>query len=209
MWWGDIDQLGYSSVNSLLRVPIPSLATGTLHLTVDVYLSNKTGALPDLYDDTLRVELEWNGIKHVVGPFSVEPTYKWRTVRWAIPAGLWGGATSELKITARSSKSSTTLYQGVAIDNIRTLSGAGCAVPDQLCPTSGTTTLQSWFLDQDNDGYGAADAFVSACVQPVGYVPNARDCAPTDPLRSPAASEKCLNLADDNCNLQVDEAPCL
>ena len=62
----------------------------------------------------------------------------------------------------------------------------------------------TWFLDADEDGYGAADAPVLACEAPAGATADALDC---DDLRaevSPAAIETC-NFIDDDCDGETDE----
>jgi len=63
----------------------------------------------------------------------------------------------------------------------------------------------TWFADLDGDGYGDGAATVTACLLPVGAVPNAADCADDDPAVNPGAVEQC-NGVDDDCDLVVDQA---
>jgi len=39
---------------------------------------------------------------------------------------------------------------------------------------------QTWFADNDNDGYGDPNTTTESCSQPAGYVPNGDDCDDTD-----------------------------
>ncbi|MCB9759811.1 MAG: VCBS repeat-containing protein [Alphaproteobacteria bacterium] len=43
----------------------------------------------------------------------------------------------------------------------------------------------TWFEDRDGDGYGNADASVTTCDNPSGYVTNDDDCDDTDPVINP------------------------
>ena len=61
-----------------------------------------------------------------------------------------------------------------------------------------------WYLDQDEDGFGAEADMKRQCTQPDGYVQNAEDCDDTNPEISPLAEEQC-DLIDNDCDLQVDE----
>jgi hypothetical protein len=56
-----------------------------------------------------------------------------------------------------------------------------------------------WYLDSDNDGYGAADQPAYSCTQPEGYVENVEDCDDTDSNISPLAIEIC-DAIDNDCN---------
>lgn len=74
--------------------------------------------------------------------------------------------------------------------------------PDET--TTGACTPQTWYLDEDSDGYGVADQAVMACEAPPGYVATPGDCAPLDPGSAPNLPELC-DLKDNDCDLGVDE----
>ena len=61
-----------------------------------------------------------------------------------------------------------------------------------------------WFLDQDEDGFGAPDDKKTQCTKPAGYVRNSDDCDDTDPNIFPEAEELC-DERDNNCNDVIDE----
>ena len=60
-----------------------------------------------------------------------------------------------------------------------------------------------WYQDADNDGYGDATLFTTACTQPTGYVENDLDCDDEDGLQHPDGIEIC-NQEDDNCDGVID-----
>ena len=65
-------------------------------------------------------------------------------------------------------------------------------------------TFQDYYLDADNDGYGAGAA-VNDCQAPgADYVLLSGDCDDTNADVNPGAAEACNGL-DDNCNSLVDE----
>ena len=65
--------------------------------------------------------------------------------------------------------------------------------------------LDSWFPDDDGDGYGdEAGAEVEACEQPDGYVDNASDCRDGDADDYPGADEYCDGV-DNDCDGDTDE----
>ncbi len=62
----------------------------------------------------------------------------------------------------------------------------------------------TWYLDDDGDGYGDASSSTVACSQPSDYVSDDSDCDDTDPSISPAATELC-NGVDDDCDSGTSE----
>ena len=63
---------------------------------------------------------------------------------------------------------------------------------------------RTYYIDNDEDGYGSPDTEIEACTQPDGYVTNASDCDDNNPLINPAQPELCDGI-DNNCNNQADE----
>ena len=73
-------------------------------------------------------------------------------------------------------------------------------IPDAPAPT----TAPTWYLDEDRDGWGQADANISACANPAGYAANPGDCDDTFALVYPGAPEE-VNALDDDCDGQADD----
>ena len=59
---------------------------------------------------------------------------------------------------------------------------------------------QTYYLDQDGDGYGVSTTSIVSCTATAGYVLSSTDCNDNVAAISPGASENCLNLLDDNCD---------
>jgi hypothetical protein len=64
---------------------------------------------------------------------------------------------------------------------------------------------QTWYRDQDGDGYGDAASALSSSDQPGGYVADSTDCDDMDPARFPGNPEVC-DGKDNDCNGIVDDA---
>ncbi len=62
----------------------------------------------------------------------------------------------------------------------------------------------TWYIDEDGDGYGDPDQPVSACSQPAGTASAASDCDDSDPAISPVAIERCDGI-DNDCDGNIDE----
>ena len=82
-----------------------------------------------------------------------------------------------------------------------------CAGGDENCDgaTNEDTAVDAlpWYLDDDEDGYGAGTATVS-CVAPADHVASDTDCADDDGAVSPAATEVCDDTVDDDCDGRLD-----
>ena len=63
---------------------------------------------------------------------------------------------------------------------------------------------QTWYIDNDGDGFGDAAVIEVSCDQPPSFVANDDDCDDSDPDVNPAADEVC-NGIDDDCDALTDE----
>ncbi len=85
-----------------------------------------------------------------------------------------------------------------------------CNDSDDDCDTSvdedASLDLETWFADDDGDGYGDGDATTEACSLPSGHVDNDDDCDDDDAAAYPGASESC-DGSDEDCDGDVDEDP--
>ncbi len=62
----------------------------------------------------------------------------------------------------------------------------------------------TWFADDDADGYGDPSNTTTACEQPDGYTDDLTDCDDQDAAVHPSATELC-NGYDDDCDTLVDD----
>ncbi len=63
---------------------------------------------------------------------------------------------------------------------------------------------QTFFADQDGDGYGSPDLVAIDCTAPEGFVENDNDCDDTDSRNNPDAPEICDGL-DNDCDAATTE----
>ena len=63
---------------------------------------------------------------------------------------------------------------------------------------------ETWWFDEDGDGYGGEDSEVRACSQPEGTEDQGGDCDDEDPGVNPAKLEECDGI-DNDCDGEVDE----
>lgn len=62
---------------------------------------------------------------------------------------------------------------------------SGLGPCDGSNPANGCGTVQTFYADMDNDGYGAAATSIKACTPPAGYVSNNQDCEDDNKLVHP------------------------
>ena len=68
----------------------------------------------------------------------------------------------------------------------------------------GVSSNSTYYLDEDNDGYGQTDNTVTACDTPEGYSEESGDCDDDNNAVYPDAPELC-NDKDDDCDDNIDE----
>ncbi len=64
--------------------------------------------------------------------------------------------------------------------------------------------LNTYYLDDDADGYGLDDSTIESCEQPRGYAAEGGDCDDDDPSAYPDAEEVCDGI-DNDCDTLVDD----
>lgn len=66
-------------------------------------------------------------------------------------------------------------------------------------------TAATWYIDNDQDGFGTASDVLIACDQPLGYVSQGTDCDDGSAAISPAQVDDDCDGQDNNCNAVADE----
>lgn len=82
-----------------------------------------------------------------------------------------------------------------------------CDAADNDCDTQvdeNAVDAETWYGDQDGDGYGDVGAPTTGCDQPSDTVSDDSDCDDTNAAIYPGAQEVCNSL-DDDCDDQIDE----
>lgn len=86
----------------------------------------------------------------------------------------------------------------------RTTDEFGCEYTEQVCVTVAEAGVppQTFYLDNDNDGYGDANSYIVECspAPPNGYVLNDLDCDDINNLINPDAEDSEGNGIDENCD---------
>ncbi len=75
---------------------------------------------------------------------------------------------------------------------------------DGTIDEAGASNAQTWYADDDGDGFGNPYDTQGSCTQPAGYVADDTDCDDGDAAVNPDADEVC-NDADDDCDGTIDE----
>ena len=72
-------------------------------------------------------------------------------------------------------------------------------------PDVDLSTGSVWFTDDDGDGYGDAEAPVTACAQPAGAVDDDTDCDDGDETINPGTTEWIADGIDNDCDPATDD----
>lgn len=71
---------------------------------------------------------------------------------------------------------------------------------DGVTDESSAMDADTWYLDDDEDGYGDSAETAVACDQPSSYVTDGNDCDDTDDDINPSETEICGNGVDEDCD---------
>ena len=80
-----------------------------------------------------------------------------------------------------------------------------CDGDDDDCDGETDEIGDTWYLDEDGDGYGVDDVSLTSCDEPSGYAAEAGDCDDDSSRVHPDATERCDEL-DNDCDDEIDEA---
>ena len=120
-----------------------------------------------------------------------------------------GGATTttagtfvEVSFTADAVNTGTSALD---LFDVKVTDGAGVEVPSD--PEDGTvevSSLNTYYRDADEDGYGNPDDTIEAESAPAGYVEDNTDCDDTNAAVNPGADEVCDDQIDNDCDGYTD-----
>ena len=71
---------------------------------------------------------------------------------------------------------------------------------DSAVDDDGSVDADTWYWDNDADGYGLGDRTTTSCAVPDGYAASSGDCDDQEPAVNPGMLEACNNGLDDNCD---------
>ena len=82
-----------------------------------------------------------------------------------------------------------------------------CDGVDQDCDGTADDglTFSTYYLDNDNDGYGSSSFSTMSCAPVAGFVTNSSDCDDNNNAIHPGAVEICNEFSDDDCDGIIDE----
>ena len=76
---------------------------------------------------------------------------------------------------------------------------------DGITDDGNSQDAQTWYADDDTDGFGNPNTATKECLAPTGYILDNTDCDDSNGNINPSASEQC-NGEDDNCDGTIDES---
>ncbi|MFH1722486.1 MAG: putative metal-binding motif-containing protein [Candidatus Altiarchaeota archaeon] len=118
-------------------------------------------------------------------------------------------STSLTSTSSTSSSSTTTMPETTTTSSTTSSTSTSTSSSSTSTSSSSTTTtldceVQTFYWDDDIDGYGNPDNTVEECEPPPGFVTNGDDCDDYDNQIYPGAPEWC-NWIDDDCDELIDE----
>ena len=201
--WGASSGCGYYGfTNEIATIPFTVSASANF-VAIDVAFDNTLDT--NTPDTSLYMTLVFDGVSQKIGPFATLHNKAWFTLIWPVSAAQQSTAKT-IVATVQSSQTNNVCAGGIALDNVRAISG--CTDMSNFCApanTGGAQGTATWYKDVDGDGYGDAASTTTACFPPAGYVAISGDCSDTNAAVHPGASEIACNGLDDNCNGATDE----
>ena len=84
-----------------------------------------------------------------------------------------------------------------------------CNDEDDDCDGETDEVGDTWYLDEDGDGYGTDAGTTTSCDPVDGYGPDSGDCDDSSPIIHPDAAELCADGIDEDCDGEIDEDDCV
>ncbi|MEQ1744016.1 MAG: MopE-related protein [Saprospiraceae bacterium] len=180
---------GKTAVLRTLCLDVQADITHTCHFSFDLYMNTTSGQM-----GTLALQASTNGGQNWsdVQTWNGNMGKQWH--RKYVNLSPYNGQITLFQFVATGTFGA---FGDIAMDNLAFYGSIEAGTPDYV-----------FYLDADNDGFGAPDVRVISCfpTAPPGYVATDGDCADGDPDVHPGAAEILCNQIDENCNGMADDA---
>ncbi len=173
-----------------------------------IVLDNSTTLIARLVNTSV-IEYDYtdNEVSTIIGGFDVNLIVTDESCPDAndgiITAVITGGETP-YSIAWSTGENGTYIIDAPGTYSITVTDNTGLTITESATINESTELLQTFYADEDGDGFGDISISVIACESPAGYVSNFDDCNDNNAEIHPSATEIC-DAIDNDCDGYIDE----